>query len=322
MRLSVLLFVAAVPVALRAQPVVNAADHLPAVGTSGFLHDMPLTQPAPAGGANVTWDYAWLQPLNTSTVDHVTPDPVLLPDATVAVLVGGGDTRNLALGPDGLEEHGIATTAGTFVWNDRLLLLPTTITFNDNVLDDYAGSADIGFGTVTESGEVDILADGWGTLIMPDQTYANVLRLRSDRNFTTSFLGIGTDFFLQTYDYYAAGVVGPVLSDAQLFLNSGGQLISQFHNANFVLDQNVGQAEVERPALHAYPNPAAEQVWVRPASVTGPETLSVELLDAAGRVLRTERATPGVTLRIDLSGVAPGGYLLRAGAATQRLVVR
>lgn len=315
-RLVLCLFLPTAPLA--AQPVINAADHLPAVGTSTFLHDMPLTQPAPAGGANVSWDYSWLQPLNTSTVDHVTPDPVLFPDATVAVLVGGGDTRNLALGPDGLEEHGIATTAGTFVWNDRLLLLPTTITFGDNELDPYSGSADIGFGTVTESGAVDMLADGWGSLIMPDQTYTNVLRVRSDRSFTTSFLGIGTDFSLQTYDYYVTGVVGPVLSTAQLFLISGGTPIQQFHNANFVLYPNVHVTEAEAPALQVFPNPAADHVLVHLADQ---HAAPVELLDEAGRVLRAERPTPGASLRIDLSGVAPGGYLLRAGAATKRLVV-
>ena len=74
------------------------------------------------------------------------------------------------------------------------------------------------------------------------------------------------------------------------------------------------------------PNPAHEatEVLIPADSPTAKATLT--LLDAVGRVVRTQAAQTGHTLTFDLAGVAPGLYLLRVQAgealAVRRLVVR
>ncbi len=61
------------------------------------------------------------------------------------------------------------------------------------------------------------------------------------------------------------------------------------------------------------PNPARNVV-----RLSGAPQAPAELLDATGRVVRT---WPAGQLQADLSGVAPGVYVVRVGGATRRLVV-
>lgn len=69
-------------------------------------------------------------------------------------------------------------------------------------------------------------------------------------------------------------------------------------------------------ALAVWPNPATGAVRLRLA-----EAGTVRLLDAVGRVVRETYAAAGQEVAWELTGVAPGLYLVRAGSATRRLVV-
>jgi len=75
----------------------------------------------------------------------------------------------------------------------------------------------------------------------------------------------------------------------------------------------------QRTAMTVYPNPAHDLVRVTvPAGAT-----TLQLLDPLGRVVREQRMGAGAATEASLSvtGLTPGWYLLRAGAATQALVV-
>jgi hypothetical protein len=74
-------------------------------------------------------------------------------------------------------------------------------------------------------------------------------------------------------------------------------------------------AEAAGAAFQLWPNPAHQSVRLRglPAG-----TATVQLLDGTGRVVRTAPATAET---LDLRGLAPGVYTVRAGAAARRLAV-
>ncbi|MDB5269615.1 MAG: hypothetical protein JWP58_2655 [Hymenobacter sp.] len=74
------------------------------------------------------------------------------------------------------------------------------------------------------------------------------------------------------------------------------------------------------PALACYPNPAHAAATLRLPAAT--EARSVQVLDALGRPVRTY-ALPAhaPTALLDLTGLAPGLYGVRCGAASGRLVV-
>lgn len=66
----------------------------------------------------------------------------------------------------------------------------------------------------------------------------------------------------------------------------------------------VGQLPGLRNGVHVYPNPAKDMVFVR-----GLENTPVELLDLAGKVVRSVSANSAG--RIDVSGLAAGSYVVR-----------
>jgi hypothetical protein len=79
---------------------------------------------------------------------------------------------------------------------------------------------------------------------------------------------------------------------------------------------------VHRPtallALAVYPNPARAQAMVRVPTGAGPTTLT--LLDALGRVVRTARTEAGQPYPLDLTGLVPGVYALRAQASEAQAI--
>lgn len=84
-------------------------------------------------------------------------------------------------------------------------------------------------------------------------------------------------------------------------------------------------ALASRPAtalssLACFPNPARTQATLRLPAAS--EAATATLLDAQGRTVRTyPLSAHATTATLDLSGLAPGLYVVRCGAATGRLVV-
>lgn len=75
-------------------------------------------------------------------------------------------------------------------------------------------------------------------------------------------------------------------------------------------------ASAATESLTVYPNPAKATV-----RVAGATAAAVELVDALGRVVRTQTLTNGAEAMLNLMGIPAGVYTVRAGAQTTRLVV-
>ncbi|WP_375416981.1 PQQ-dependent sugar dehydrogenase [uncultured Hymenobacter sp.] len=101
--------------------------------------------------------------------------------------------------------------------------------------------------------------------------------------------------------------------------NSGNDRILMLENRAYVATATTSGA-APTPALTLYPNPARQQVRVQ-LPATGAR---LTLLDATGRQVR-ELALVGASADLELAGLTPGLYVLRAvtaaGVSTRRLVV-
>ncbi|MFN3874434.1 MAG: hypothetical protein ACK4L7_00800, partial [Flavobacteriales bacterium] len=82
---------------------------------------------------------------------------------------------------------------------------------------------------------------------------------------------------------------------------------------------STGSPERAHSAVEVWPNPADGELFVRlpqPAA-------ALEVVDATGRAVRRETMQPGALPRIDLDGLAPGHYTVRAvGLGAVRFVKR
>ncbi|GAB2947149.1 hypothetical protein GCM10027048_10210 [Hymenobacter coalescens] len=121
-----------------------------------------------------------------------------------------------------------------------------------------------------------------------------------------------------------------VQPDGKLLLGGGdlGGPAAQPPGAGVVRVEVGGVLSQRAPAavaLAVWPQPATDALHVRLPAGAGPR--AAELLDAAGRLVRTLPLAPAETsFRLETAGLAPGVYLLRvscrAGLATRRVVVR
>ena len=166
--------------------------------------------------------------------------------------------------------------------------------------------------------------DGWGTLYLPADTF-EVLRVRSVLQRTDSVyisqFGQGISFpepETVEYKWIAQGMDVPVLQ----VTTSAGQITgARFFYQPEDISTGITQAAPNAPGL--FPNPADNTAWLTvPAGVSG----RVQVLDAAGRMALAElMISNGATVRLDLSSLAAGSYLVQVlGDApwTGRLVVR
>ncbi|MFN4080468.1 MAG: hypothetical protein ACK4NS_06175, partial [Saprospiraceae bacterium] len=98
-----------------------------------------------------------------------------------------------------------------------------------------------------------------------------------------------------------------------LFL-SDGKNCQMVQNYVVELIMSDGEPPAAAPTFRLWPQPAHAELWIRSDTEMSP--LRWEATDAVGRAMptRIQRATAGIW-RLDLSGYAPGVYVLRVWSA-------
>lgn len=292
-----------------AQPTIHAADRLPPAGTSRTLNTRNLVDDPPAGGENVIWDYSWLIAQGTAQANYEVANDPDYPEATLTI-ESGGQLRYLSVTDEGYLDHGYYTPPTpecTMVFDNTKELLPPMMTYGDEFIDDYSGFCDEQ--QLTEEGTYEVIADGWGTLIMPLNTWTNVLRVASVRNFTFG----PTVFREEIFDYYGEGLPEPVITTSRLFLVIGGQEVQYLYSANYIDEVGLGVRQNRRVDFGVFPNPAQDHVRVT-LSENLQKGARIELLDATGRIALSApvlQASTGTTIDLDISEIPPGCYTFR-----------
>jgi len=151
--------------------------------------------------------------------------------------------------------------------------------------------------------------DGWGTLILPADTF-EVLRVKSRlaRTDTIYINQLNMGFAVPEpetieYKWIAMGMKEPVL---QINTSGGANTLVRFYHHPG--DITTGVAQVAPVAgMRAWPNPASALLHVE-GSGDGP----LLLLAPDGRVVRTVPSKAEAARGVDVSGMAPGTYVLRS----------
>lgn len=184
--------------ALNAQPTITS-DNVYLIGDQTQI--AWCSDPANPGdaGANVTWDFSNLNEIEELTFDYVEPETTLFgyqfPNAT---LCGVGEDNyhsfysvsNGFLNVEGYAGYveGANDTLKV-IHTDTEEYIPIPFGFGDSHGDVFQGTTEILGFEATVQGTVDFEADGYGTLILPNGTYENVIRYRLNRTQENTVLG-------------------------------------------------------------------------------------------------------------------------------------
>jgi hypothetical protein len=150
-------------------------------------------------GAMQTWDMSYLTETEEQFFTYIDPAEGLrsdsFPAANLCAVSWLNDYSYYNTGTSSLSVEGHVVTlepsdTSVFVYNNNEQILGLPYTFNDGFTDTFDGSIYLSnLGTFSFDGTLDFEADGYGTLILPNGTYQNVVRYHFYREQTNYFGG-------------------------------------------------------------------------------------------------------------------------------------
>jgi hypothetical protein len=150
-------------------------------------------------GAMQTWDMSYLTQSEEQFFTYINSSEGLrsdsFPSANLCAISWLDDYSYYNIGASSLSVEGHVATidpadTSVFVFNDTEKILGLPYTYNDSFTDNFDGNIYFSnLGTFSFDGTLDFEADGYGTLILPNATYQNVVRYHFYREQTNYFGG-------------------------------------------------------------------------------------------------------------------------------------
>ena len=297
-----------------AQPTIQSSEFYPSIGESFTTYPSDSVFQGPAGN-NVTWDLSG-QNAYLSYNNNVSATDPSYPAATHKMVQVGGSVIYLDLTTDDYLILALTFGGGSIVYSDpnKMYQFPMTMgtSFTDNAVATIDQFGDITLRTVTTDGEV----DGYGTLITPEGTYTDVLRVHLFKTIVDDEQGSISTTTQDIYMWLKAGIYHE-LANVQITYSDGEAWgTSYYTGAN-----TVGLAEnTSETPLVLFPNPAQDIVSLKFDSKID----NIEVFDMNGRSIAVEFNPTNKT--IDVSGLNSGIYYVNVysnnNKSVQKLIKR
>jgi len=294
------------------EPIIGDTKGTYALDTSFYSAGLPTS----ATGTAATWDFSNLILNPTVTLNssnYVAPASTTVTPpagATIAEDQGGSYNfyKSVSTPTTQYELQSIKFGTLALAFSNTGIVARWPIDYGYSLTDPVSGSL-TGTLPATFSGSVTTIADGMGTLLMPQGgTFNNVLRVKSVQTITVSVIIIGNiaDVKQTSYQYYHSSSKFPILSinqTATTFSLQTTNVTSATGNAAF-LSIGLKENTLNSINFNVYPNPAINSISVDLENNKTAE--SITLINALGQKLKTYSNTNQITV----SDVPPGTYYL------------
>lgn len=281
---------------LLAQPVLTYNNHALKEGTTNPMLITNYTNPNPVvAGENVVWDFSAL----TRTKDfrgflfssYASENGTDFSDATTEL----EEFNNLfyfKIQENGIYEVGSTNKAGTYQikYEQPPLKISFPFTFGSSESGVFSGTYTTSDVSGSIEGTYEILADAYGTLILPDVTIENAIRVKNTKYYTKTYNNYSTDIELETYRWYHQGNRYPLLVLTKVTsTNSNGNTYTSTQaafksevNKNAIVENAVSIDN----SINIYPNPVTDIVNIS-YTLLADEKVNISLYDISGKKLNT-----------------------------------
>ncbi|WP_265131060.1 T9SS type A sorting domain-containing protein [Chryseobacterium oranimense] len=303
-----------------AQPVVSAA-HAVQPGSLTY-YGVDFTQlstltPGPSG-ANVSWDFSPYTSANTNIQTrydcpggntNCTDTNFSQANKIIASVAPGGSERYvyfkyannelLTLGAKSIDS-GVTTYT---IYTDPSMELKFPVTYLQTFTDSWAGNSTPG--SVAETGTQTITVDAYGTLKTALGTFPNTLRVKVEKNITSSTASVPTsNTTFVGYSWISSSYAGVLLtlgfSETSI---TGGPVIYSRYLSYGKNTLTLGTDDVTAGRkMDIYPNPSSDYVNIK----NGEKIEKIEMNNAEGRKISEFKKAD----KIDISGFPSGIYFL------------
>lgn len=284
---------------LFAQPVISTSDFYPSVGETYTVYSSGYMDPG-ASGNNVTWDFSSMS--NTSSLVTNVQSPNSNFPGTDVTLSSSSSNSYIDMAADGWYTHGMSAQGVTFTYQDpmKMNLFPMSMnaTYTDYFHATFTSGVDF-----ERFGNMNGTVDGYGTLITPEGTFNDVLRVHYIQDYQDSSEFFVYTYYVEAYGWYKAGFHSELASISTLTSNLGS---GQY---GFYLETSgLGLTQEEMESVQVFPNPVHDKLTVN----TGNADLfkSLELTDLNGKVYDLDYTQENEILKLNLEKLSTGIYFL------------
>lgn len=325
-----------------AQPIIST-NSAPEIGTNikiSIVDPIPLGNLVLPAGEDIIWDFSASTVTATRIATFVdaadTDASIFFPNADIALSYDNGGlplgSFNLKhdffnLFADSILNVGFATQGGTVIsYDNPLTTFHLPFTFGDVIQDDFKVTFEVGNSTVVEAGTINIEADAYGKVLLPNSEEDNLLRVRTTRNYYQAF----EDNVLDTIFYeeeklawYAADQIYPVLSVTTETISTNPQPQTRIYFTGEV-ETNI-EEYLSLSTIEAFPNPSSGTFQVRYDLLQSTD-VQLNIYNSMGQLLQIAEDAlqyPGSqTTTIDLTQSSKGIYFVEMILDNKERLVR
>ncbi len=330
---------------LLAQPILSQSDIGFQIGDIHTVDSTDFMDMSSQLGPNMTWDLNDLELMDTPIISSVidasdTPNGDSFPSSTLTRRIEIPEftlDQYFSFDASSMQHHGTSlyfgSTTVTSLYTNPEIAFPVPMSYNSSGSDSYESTLIAGPGDIETSGVINWDVPGYGTLLVNNETYNDVLLYRFVRLDTTSSTFGGFTFFTYseetTYGFMAAGIHYPIVLFTEITTEDdftgpmttyeASILTSQITTGLESFSSNVSDIQV-------FPNPSNDGLINLEFSLLEKEDLTISIFDLTGRSVYRETITelPGtIRKQIDLSDEMEAGiYLLQISTTSAQQAVR
>jgi hypothetical protein len=318
-----------------AQPILTSANTNPTAGEIFGIYSVDYEFQGSPGDFE-TWDFSGL------TVGNINNYVFALPSATPhnATFAGSANLCNIYLGANydyysatssAYSRVGFATQSGVVaLYSNAQDQLRFPFEYNDTYTDNFSVTFTNQGTTFNRAGTITVTADGHGTLILPDGTLTDVLRVHVVEDYVDNYTLGGVpntiNYYSDIYLWYKPGTHFPVLAFTDLTSDISSNQYGVYHYPGTV---GIDEQENKNISVTVMPNPASQMANVT-LNLLKQENVHIALVNALGQtVVSLEETTlqPGThQLPLNIQALPGGIYFVNVktenGISNQRLLIQ
>lgn len=299
-----LLFIASILFSgtILAQPTLTANDLNMSIGVTYPMAQCQYLNPGP-GGANVTWDFSAFTSSGAynSVTSAANPN---FPNTNITV-AGGGTEVYYDQNNSGIFTWGIDANGTVITYTDPAQTLFYPLTMNGSATNTFEATFTSGV-QFTRAGNETLTCDGYGTVITPNGTYTNALRVHLQQIYSDTYSGGQINYEVNAYSWYIAGYPNAVASVSEIVVDNGQPTQYGFYST----DPAASLLTVENKQFRVYPNPVTDLLNFQ--VVNDQKVKYVQVTNSLGVEVINQVVISSINnLELNVSDLKSGVYFIR-----------
>lgn len=252
-------------------------------------------------GTGVTWDLSGMTNNSQVTAAVTANSGGTFPTANVKITQSNGVVIYYNISASKMELVGLNAGTTVFTYSNPQTYMQFPVTSSYNYTDAFAANFSVSGYAFNRTGTIQSEYSGTGTLITPEGTFTNVVRIKSTQTNTDTYSGGTVNSSIVAYNWYKAGVNYELANVSDI---TGAQTSQSAYYTS--VPANLGLDDNELINLLMFPNPTTGSIHINSDEVIS----KVEVYQLSGE-LAIEQSSNNTSLEMDLSALNTGMYLVK-----------